>query len=213
MVHHLSNKEINKCDLVNVPINVDSDVYLLQESYSNLMTPESNESDSKVVEIKEVCSPSKFFVIPKQTPETKPLTLVLDLDETLIHFTDLSPDKRASLPHLTTQENIYGGFFTIRPYALSFISEMSEMFEIIVFTAGTKCYADWILNQIDQSNYISHRLYRHHTMPEGEVYIKDLDLLNRDLKTTIIVDNLKQNYMYHKENGIEINSWIDDFSD
>lgn len=50
-------------------------------------------------------------------------------------------------------------------------------------------------------------------MPEGEVYIKDLDLLNRDLSKTIIVDNLRENYVYHKDNGIEISSWYDDYSD
>lgn len=50
-------------------------------------------------------------------------------------------------------------------------------------------------------------------MPEGEVYIKDLDLLNRDLSRTIIVDNLRENYVYHKDNGIEISSWYDDYSD
>lgn len=71
---------------------------------------------------------------------------MLDLDETLIHFTDLSPNKAQTLQHLTSQENFYGGYYTVRPYALSFLNEMSEMFEIIVFTAGTKSYADWILN-------------------------------------------------------------------
>jgi TFIIF-interacting CTD phosphatase-like protein len=50
-------------------------------------------------------------------------------------------------------------------------------------------------------------------MPEGKVYIKDLDLLNRDLRSTIIVDNLKENFMYHHLNGIEIASWYDDFGD
>lgn len=50
-------------------------------------------------------------------------------------------------------------------------------------------------------------------MPEGEVYIKDLDLLNRDLTKTVIVDNLKENFVYHNGNGIEISSWYDDYSD
>lgn len=46
----------------------------------------------------------------------------------------------------TSSEHFYGGYYTVRPYALSFINEMADMFEIIVFTAGTKSYADWILN-------------------------------------------------------------------
>ena len=44
-------------------------------------------------ECEEVTTPSKFYVIPKKSEDQKPLTLVLDLDETLVHFTDLSPDK------------------------------------------------------------------------------------------------------------------------
>lgn len=85
-------------------------------------------------------------MIPSKSPQCPKLTLVLDLDETLIHFTDLSPSKIKDLQHLNSHENYYGGYYTVRPYALSFISEMADMYEIIVFTAGTKSYADWILN-------------------------------------------------------------------
>lgn len=71
---------------------------------------------------------------------------MLDLDETLIHFTDLSPSKTQDHNYLTEKENRYGGYYMVRPFALSFIAEMSDYFEIIVFTAGTKDYADWILD-------------------------------------------------------------------
>lgn len=120
-------------------------MYELKESFTNLVTPSTVEKPIET-SIEEISDPGKFYVIPKKTEDQKPLTLVLDLDETLVHFTELSPDKRAMLPHLTNQEKEFGGYYTVRPYALSFLSEMSEMFEIIVFTAGTKSYADWILN-------------------------------------------------------------------
>jgi TFIIF-interacting CTD phosphatase-like protein len=55
-------------------------------------------------------------------------TLVLDLDETLIHC-----------------ERTFDTF-KIRPYAINFLKEMAKHFEIVVFTAGMQDYADWILN-------------------------------------------------------------------
>ena len=38
------------------------------------------------------------------------------------------------------------GYITIRPYALSFLRKMSEIYEIMVFTASEKSYADAILD-------------------------------------------------------------------
>ena len=71
---------------------------------------------------------------------------------------------------------------------------MSRIFEVVVFTAGLKEYADWILNQIDKHKYISHRLYRNNCIFNGGVYLKDLNRLGRDLKKTIIVDNIADNF-------------------
>ena len=37
---------------------------------------------------------------------------------------------------------------------------MSKLYEIIVFTASQKLYADKVLDLIDPKNRITHRLYR-----------------------------------------------------
>ena len=71
---------------------------------------------------------------------------------------------------------------------------MSKYYELVVFTAGLKDYADWILNDLDRSGYISHRLYRDHTKCRSGVYIKDLSKLGRDLTKTIIIDNIEENF-------------------
>ena len=39
-------------------------------------------------------------------------------------------------------------------------------------------------------------------------HVKDLTRLGRDLKTTLIVDNCRENFRNQKENGIHIQSWF-----
>lgn len=71
---------------------------------------------------------------------------------------------------------------------------MSIYYEIVVFTAAMPDYADWVLNSIDINHSITHRLYRHHTISQGKVHIKDLERIGRDLAKVIIIDNVAENF-------------------
>lgn len=64
----------------------------------------------------------------------KEYTLVLDLDETLVHYYEVSGK----------------GKYNVRPFCAKFLKEMSELYEIVVFTAAMQDYADWVLNDIDK---------------------------------------------------------------
>jgi len=121
---------------------------------------------------------------------------VLDLDETLIHYD--SPSKKLHF----------------RPFCLNFLKQLEQFYEIVVFTAASKDYADYILDLIDpHKQYISHRLYRDHTTQRDGVYLKDLSLLGRNVNRCIIIDNLKENFELQKDNGIHIKGFYDDPSD
>lgn len=37
---------------------------------------------------------------------------------------------------------------------------MSELYEVVIFTAAMQDYADWVLDDIDKNKYISYRMYR-----------------------------------------------------
>ena len=124
-------------------------------------------------------------------------TLVLDLDETLVHYFEIGDQ----------------GKFLVRPGVIPFLKEMSKVFEIVIFTAAIQEYADWAINQIDPEGDISHKLYRQHTLPCGPVHIKDLSRIGRDLRKIIIVDNIPENFQLQQDNGIFITSWFDDVTD
>ena len=68
---------------------------------------------------------------------------------------------------------------------------MSKIYEIVVFTASQRLYADKVIDMIDPKRRISHRLYRENCIVINKTfYLKNLQILGRNLKDTIIVDVL-----------------------
>ena len=65
-------------------------------------------------------------------------TLVLDLDETLVHSTFQTVDDCDYVIPVTIEGNIYSVYVYLRPGALEFIERLSELYEIIVYTASLR---------------------------------------------------------------------------
>ena len=64
------------------------------------------------------------------------------------------------------------------------------------------------------NNFIKYRLCRSHvSLRNIDINVKDLSLLGRDLKKTIIIDNCADNYKLQENNGLPISSWIGDIND
>ena len=126
--------------------------------------------------------------------ETKKIfTLVLDLDETIISYNN---ETKTFIP---------------RPGLNKFLTEISKIYEIILFTSAKQEYADSIINQIDKNKiYFEKRLYRQHNLIINNSFIKDLSKLERDLSKVLIIDNKPQSYGLQKDNGIFIKSFHGD---
>ena len=95
----------------------------------------------------------------------------------------------------------------------SFIERVSDLFELVVFTAATQDIADPVIDTIDPNKRIIHRLYRESCVNVGSLFVKDLDLLGRAPESTVIIDNSPSCYMLQPDQAIPIESWFQDADD
>lgn len=142
--------------------------------------------------------------------QIKKFTLVLDLDETLVHSIVTTDVKKINnlknmnnlLLHYLTDENHIFVFY--RPYMLYFLQEMSKYFNICVFTNGIKSYADIIvtmINTITSCTYISRWYSRTGEYPFYK-YISLIDHVNTS--DVLIIDDNNEIWKDDYKNVIKI---------
>ena len=152
------------------------------------------------------------YLLPKQSSDKK--TLVLDLDETLVHSQFQPFDVPSDIILKIELENEFHDIHVmVRPGVSEFLKNMGKIYEIVIFTASVSKYADPLLDIIDKEKNCKFRLFREHCTPINTCYVKELKKLGRELKNIIIVDNSPMSYALNPENGIPINTWFDDKSD
>lgn len=210
----VSNKNLNM-ENVEIQFNYVESSQNFQGNYQNYVTNAFQSiaiirtlNFSSILNVKKI-------LLPESDSSKK--TLILDLDETLIHA---DFDQKFASHDQLISFNYNGNEVTVpinlRPGLLKFLENISENFEVFVFTASIKEYADTILNFLDPENKIfKNRFYREHCINvKNKVFIKDLRIfLNRKLENIIIVDNSLYSFANQISNGILINSFYDDKDD
>ena len=168
-------------------------------------------------------------LVPRRQPsytlsystETPKKTLIIDLDETLIH--SMAKGGRMSTGHMvevrlggpvpappTSNSNTpstvqFGPGVPIlyyvheRPGCHEFLRKISKWYNLVVFTASVQEYADPVIDWLERERrYFGGRYYRQHcTLRNGE-YIKDLAQVEPDLSRVMILDNSPMSYIFHE---------------
>lgn len=185
--------------------------------------------------------------LPAQTAGRQRPTIVLDIDETLLH-TSVEPmidadaiievvyptdeSRGAAVATGSDSTSRYKLYIRYRPYLERFLLFCLSHFEVVIFTAGKAYYAHAVLGQLqidfptiaicldgsgadaatsaallqragDESRVI-HMLHRDHCTPTNVGYTKDLHLLGRDLRRTVLVDNNKVCGVFQPYNSVHV---------
>ncbi|KAI9811639.1 MAG: Nuclear envelope morphology protein 1 [Pycnora praestabilis] len=154
-------------------------------------------------------------------------TLILDLDETLIH--SLAKGGRMSTGHmvevkLNTPVGLGGTtlgpqhpilyYVHKRPHCDEFLRKVCKWYNLVAFTASVQEYADPVIDWLEQERkYFSGRYYRQHCTYRNGAYIKDLSHVEPDLSKVMILDNSPMSYIFQEDNAIPIEGWINDPTD
>eukprot|EP01024_Parvocaulis_polyphysoides_P061236 TRINITY_DN6768_c0_g2_i3.p1 TRINITY_DN6768_c0_g2~~TRINITY_DN6768_c0_g2_i3.p1 ORF type:complete len:322 (-),score=38.15 TRINITY_DN6768_c0_g2_i3:504-1433(-) len=155
----------------------------------------------------------QYLIGPMKEEDRNKKTLVLDLDETLVH----SSFKPVVNPDYVIPVEVEGALTDVyvmrRPHLDHFMKQVCAKFEVVVFTASLSKYADPLLDLLDEHNMVRWRLFREACVHHQGAYVKDLTKLGRELRNILIVDNSPNSYIFQPENAIPILAFIDDMED
>lgn len=149
--------------------------------------------------------------LPKYQRKAK--TLVLDLDQTLVHSTlgameDCDYQMEINVP----DHGLRTVRVKLRPYLMRFLHAAAQLFEVVVFTASPTVYANRVLDRLDPDHQlIDYRMFRHHCHHHHHTkahYIKDLCALGRDLSKVVIIDNSVEAFAFQLDNGVLIEDFL-----
>ena len=146
----------------------------------------------------------------KQNIALQRKTLILDLDETLIHSGFQKPQNYDLEVPVSYQNNTYTIYVQKRPDFDEFMEEVIKMFDVYIFTASMPEYAVPVVKTLMPYFPTSRILTRYHCRFINGMLVKDLTIFKRDLSQIIIIDNSPACFQLQKENGIEVSTWTGD---
>ena len=163
-------------------------------------------------------SPSKFlnrefFLSAQRARDLGKKTLILDLDETLVH-SSFNPVANADIVLPVEIENKRCQVYVLkRPGVDEFLYRMTRYYEVVIFTASLPKYADPLIDLLDKHKYRFLKLFREHCTVGDNSFIKDLSRVGRESANMIIIDNSPNSYRLQPQNALPITSWYDNKDD
>jgi NLI interacting factor-like phosphatase len=126
--------------------------------------------------------PDAFYPRRKLYLPKKQKTLVLDLDETLIHSSCKSIQKYDMMIEVLMNKTACLYYVTKRPFVDYFLKMVSQWYRLVIFTASLPEYADPVIDWLDNgARILQNRFFRGSCIQKEGLYLKDLSLIEHDL--------------------------------
>ncbi|KPA82193.1 putative mitochondrial NLI-interacting factor [Leptomonas pyrrhocoris] len=165
-------------------------------------------------------------------------TLVLDIDETLIHTYGMSKhdsSKDTSPDPAVNGIPLVDYYVMLRPHLKEFLDEVHQLFEVVFWTAGTASYCCAVLDALEQQVMGLQRSFNSHIELAREIhqknsstnhtnfyalsrtqtlekqgYMKYLPMLGRKMSGVVMLDDNVRSFPLTPRNGIRIASFEPD---
>ncbi|CAG9471834.1 unnamed protein product [Plasmodium vivax] len=185
----------------------------LLNMYSSRKMMEKSNNEKAADSHQENCQTREFLLGEQREEERGRKTIVLDLDETLVHSTLRGERYNSFRIHIELGDGRCVIHVNKRPGVEQFFKEISKHYEVVIFTASLPKYANAVIDKLDKDNICAYRLFRESCTFWNNSYVKDLKILGRDLNNVVIIDNSTFVHKFCEDNCILIKSWFDDPSD
>ncbi|CAI4615841.1 AIS_collapsed_G0035370.mRNA.1.CDS.1 [Saccharomyces cerevisiae] len=177
-------------------------------------TTEEDFSDLTHLQPDQYHAPGYDTLLPPKLQEfQQKKCLILDLDETLVHSSFKYMHSADFVLPVEIDDQVHNVYVIKRPGVDEFLNRVSQLYEVVVFTASVSRYANPLLDTLDPNGTIHHRLFREACYNYEGNYIKNLSQIGRPLSETIILDNSPASYFFHPQHAVPISSWFSDTHD
>ncbi|KAI8823088.1 NLI interacting factor-like phosphatase-domain-containing protein [Fimicolochytrium jonesii] len=151
---------------------------------------------------------------PRRHRQPVKKTLILDLDETLIHSTSRGSKYHHHMVEVLVDRHVCLYYVYKRPHCDLFLRKVSEWYKVVIFTASMAEYADPVVDWLDpQRKIFAARYFRQSCLLRHGFYIKNLAVVEPDLSRVCLVDNSPISYQLNEDNGIPTDTWVGDTQD
>ncbi|TVU35036.1 hypothetical protein EJB05_16902 [Eragrostis curvula] len=144
-------------------------------------------------QIRGFSEPVSDKLLPDLAPQDQHvLTLVLDLNETLV-YSDWKRER---------------GWRTFkRPGVDAFLEHLGKFYEIVVYSDQLSMYVDPVVDRLDPKGIVRHRLSRVATKYENGKHFRDLSKLNRNPAQVLYISGHALESTLQPENCVSIKPW------
>ncbi|XP_043934401.1 CTD small phosphatase-like protein 2-A [Protopterus annectens] len=95
-------------------------------------------------------------------------------------------------------------YVRVRPFVREFLEQMSQIFEIIVYTSALEVYAGQLLDILDPENkFIRHRVFRKHCDYYHGCYLKNLNAIRRKISKTVVMHSSPLDSFANEDEDVE----------